>query len=121
MLIATGYLKTKLLYKVSSCSFNLIVVLLIVKYFIMKKVLFALTFVGVLASCQPVKTELEHYESNKATVEKEYPNYHITSFRQYSYVFQVSNPEHVIKVTLDGDAKIIKRDTLKVFTSLAKR
>jgi len=87
----------------------------------MKKVLIALTFVGVLASCQPVKTELEYYESNKATVEKEYANYHITSFRQYSYIFQVSNPEHVIKVTLDSDAKIIKRDTLRVFTSLVKR
>ncbi|KGL63015.1 hypothetical protein [Polaribacter sp. Hel1_85] len=87
----------------------------------MKKVLFYLAFVGVLTSCQPVKTELEHYESNKTTVEKEYPNYHITSFRQFSYVFQVSNPERVIKVTLDSDSNIIKRDTLKVFTSLAKR
>ncbi len=87
----------------------------------MKKVLFALTFVGVLTSCQPVKTELEHYESNKATVEKEYPNYHITSFRQYSYVFQVSNPERVIKVTLNSNAKIIKRDTLKVFNTIAKK
>lgn len=86
----------------------------------MKKVLFVLAFVGVLIGCQPVKTELEHYESNKITVEKEYPNYHITSFRQFSYVFQVSNPERVIKVTLDNSAKIIKRDTLKVFTSLAK-
>jgi hypothetical protein len=86
----------------------------------MKKVLFFLAFVGVLIGCQPVKTELEHYESNKITVEKEYPNYHITSFRQFSYVFQVSNPERVIKVTLDNSAKIIKRDTLKVFTSLAK-
>lgn len=86
----------------------------------MKKVLFSLTFVGVLISCQPVKTELKHYESNKVAVEKEYPNYHITSFRQYSYVFQVSNPERVIQVTLDSSAKIIKRDTLKVFTSLAK-
>jgi hypothetical protein len=87
----------------------------------MKKVLFTLTFLGVLVSCQPVKTELEHYESNKTTVEKEYPNYHITSFRQYSYVFQVSNPERVIKVTLDNEAKIIKRDTLRVFTSIVKR
>ena len=87
----------------------------------MKKVLFALTFVGVLTSCQPVKTELEHYESNKATVENEYPNYPVTAFRQFSYVFQVSNPECVIQVTLDNSAKIIKRDTLKVFTSLAKR
>ncbi|MCL7754407.1 hypothetical protein [Polaribacter sp. Z022] len=88
----------------------------------MKKMLFALTFVGVLlTSCQPVKTELQHYESNKATVEKEYPNYHITSFRQFSYVFQVSNPERVIKVTLGSNAKIIKRDTLKVFSSLATR
>ncbi|MFK8059450.1 MAG: hypothetical protein AB8B78_05095 [Polaribacter sp.] len=87
----------------------------------MRKVLLSLTFVGVLASCQPVKTELEHYKSNKTTVEKEYPNYHITSFRQFSYVFQVSNPERVIKVTLDSDAKIIKRDTLKVFTSVVKR
>ena len=87
----------------------------------MKKVLFALTFVGVLTSCQPIKTELEHYESNKSTVEKEYPNYHITSFRQYSYVFQVSNPEHVIKVTLDNKASIISRDTLKVFTSVVKK
>ena len=48
----------------------------------MKKVLFSLAFVGVLTSCQPVKTELKHYESNKVAVEKEYPNYHITSFRQ---------------------------------------
>jgi hypothetical protein len=87
----------------------------------MKKVLFSLAFVGVLTSCQPVKTELKHYESNKVAVEKEYPNYHITSFRQYSYVFQVSNPERVIQVTLDSSAKIVKRDTLKVFTSLAKR
>lgn len=87
----------------------------------MKKVLFALTFVGVLTSCQPLKTELEHYESNKVTVEKEYPNYHITSFRQYSYVFQVSNPERVIQVTLDNKSNIIKRDTLKVFTSIAIR
>ncbi|MEP2170615.1 MAG: hypothetical protein ABJH82_03285 [Polaribacter sp.] len=88
----------------------------------MKKVLIALSFIGVLlTSCQPVKTELQHYESNKATVEKEYPNYHITSFRQFSYVFQVSNPERVIKVTLDSSAKIVKRDTLKVFSSLATR
>ncbi|WP_299672529.1 hypothetical protein [uncultured Polaribacter sp.] len=87
----------------------------------MKKVLCVLTFVGVLlTSCQPVKTELEHYESNKSVVEKEFPNYHITSFRQYSYVFQVSNPEHVIKVTLHN-AKIIKQDTLKVFTIVTKR
>lgn len=83
--------------------------------------LFALTFVGVLTSCQPVKTELEHYETNKATVEKEYPSYHITSFRQYSYIFQVSNPERVIQITLDKSSKIIKRDTLKVFTTLATR
>jgi len=87
----------------------------------MKKALFALAFVGVLTSCQPVKTELEYYQSNKATVEKEYPNYHITSFRQYSYIFQVSNPEHVIKLTLDSDAKIFKRDTLRVFTTVVKK
>ncbi len=87
----------------------------------MKKALLALTFVGVLlTSCQPVKTELEHYESNKEVVEKEFSNYHITSFRQFSYVFQVSNPKHVIKVTLDNQ-KIIKRDTLKVFTSVVKK
>lgn len=87
----------------------------------MKKVLFTLAFVGVLlTSCQPVKTELEHHDSNKTVVEKEFPNYHITSFRQYSYVFQVSNPEHVIKVTLDN-AKIIKQDTLKVFSLVSKR
>ncbi|WP_439127969.1 hypothetical protein [Polaribacter sp.] len=87
----------------------------------MKKVLFVLAFVGVLlTSCQPVKTELQHYESNKAVVEKEFPNYHITSFRQFSYVFQVSNPEHVIKVTLDN-AKIVKQDTLKVFSTISKR
>ncbi|QNM85992.1 hypothetical protein H9W90_02440 [Polaribacter pectinis] len=87
----------------------------------MKKALLAFTFVGgLLISCQPLKTELEHYESNKETVEKEFPNYHITSFRQYSYVFQVSNPEHVIKVTLDNQ-KIIKRDTLKVFSSIVKK
>lgn len=84
----------------------------------MKKAILAFTFVGVLLiSCQPVKTELEHYESNKEVVEKEFPNYHITSFRQFSYVFQVSNPEHVIKVTLDNQ-KIIKKDTLRVFNSL---
>ncbi|WP_299014357.1 hypothetical protein [uncultured Polaribacter sp.] len=53
-------------------------------------------------------------------VEKEFPNYHIASFRQLSYVFQVSNPEHVIKVTLDN-AKIVKRDTLKVFSTNTKR
>ena len=87
----------------------------------MKKMLFALTFVGVLIGCQPVKTELEHYETNKATVVKAYPNYHITSFRQYSYIFQVSNPERVIQITLDSSSKIIKRDTLKVFTTLATR
>ena len=87
----------------------------------MKKAIFALSFVGVLlTSCQPVKTELEHYESNKEVVEKEFPNYHITSFRQYSYVFQVSNPKHVIKVTLDNQ-KIIKMDTLRVFTSVVKK
>ncbi|TMM31934.1 hypothetical protein FDT66_00240 [Polaribacter aestuariivivens] len=87
----------------------------------MKKVLLTLTFVGLLlTSCQPVKTELEHYESNKAVVEKEFPNYHITSFRQFSYVFQVSNPEHVIKVTLDN-AIIVKQDTLKVFSTISKR
>lgn len=87
----------------------------------MKKVLLTLAFVGVLlTSCQPVKTELEHYDSNKTVVEKEFPNYHITSFRQYSYVFQVSNPEHVIKVTLDN-ARIIKQDTLKVFSLVSKR
>ena len=87
----------------------------------MKKAIFALAFVGVLlTSCQPVKTELEHYESNKEVVEKEFPNYHITSFRQFSYVFQVSNPKHVIKVTLDNQ-KIIKMDTLKVFTSVVKK
>ncbi|QOD60717.1 hypothetical protein H9I45_15465 [Polaribacter haliotis] len=87
----------------------------------MKKVLLTLTFVGsLLMSCQPVKTELEHYESNKTVVEKEFPNYHVTSFRQFSYVFQVSNPEHVIKVTLDN-AKIVKRDTLKVFSKISIR
>ena len=87
----------------------------------MKKVLLTLTFVGLLlTSCQPVKTELEHYESNKAVVEIEFPNYHITSFRQFSYVFQVSNPEHVIKVTLDN-AIIVKQDTLKVFSTISKR
>ena len=58
----------------------------------MKKAFIALAFVGVLASCKPVKTELEYYQSNKSTVEKEYPNYHITSFRQYSYIFHVSSP-----------------------------
>lgn len=87
----------------------------------MKKVFVTLLFLGVtLTSCQPVKTELEHYESNKSVVEKEFPNYHITSFRQFSYVFQVSNPEHVIKVTLDN-AKIVKKDTLKVFSTISKR
>lgn len=87
----------------------------------MKKALLIYAFVGVLlASCQPVKTELEHYESNKATVEKEFPNYHITSFRQYSYVFQVSNPKHIIKVTLNN-SKIVQQDTLKVFTSVVKK
>ncbi|MEE9407596.1 MAG: hypothetical protein V3V28_05925 [Polaribacter sp.] len=87
----------------------------------MKKALLAFTFVGVLlTSCQPVKTELEHYESNKETVKKEFPNYHITSFRQFSYVFHVSNPEHVIKVTLNN-ARIVKQDTLKTFTSVVKK
>ncbi|MDX6746961.1 hypothetical protein SHK09_09170 [Polaribacter sp. PL03] len=87
----------------------------------MKKGLLVLAFIGILlTSCKPVKTELEHYESNRSVVEKEFPNYHITSFRQFSYVFQVSNPEHVIKVTLD-DAKIIKKDTLTVFTKVTKR
>ena len=87
----------------------------------MKKALLALTFLGVfLTSCQPVKTELEHYESNKEVVEKQFPNYHITSFRQFSYVFQVSNPQHVIKVTLNNK-RIVKQDTLKVFTSYAKK
>ncbi|TXD46445.1 hypothetical protein [Polaribacter sp. IC073] len=87
----------------------------------MKKVLFTLVLVGsLLTSCQPLKTELEHYQSNRAVVENEFPNYHITSFRQYSYVFQVSNPEHVIKVTLDN-AKIVKRDTLKVFSLVSKK
>ncbi|QTE22614.1 hypothetical protein [Polaribacter cellanae] len=85
------------------------------------KVLLTLTFVGsILMGCQPVKTELEHYESNKTVVEKEFPNYHITSFRQFSYVFQVSNSKYVIKVTLDN-AKIVKRDTLKVFSKISKR
>lgn len=87
----------------------------------MKKMLVCLAFAGVLfTSCQPVKTELEHYESNKSVVEKEFPNYHITSFRQFSYVFQVSNPEYVIKVTLEN-AKIIKKDTLKVFSVISTR
>jgi len=86
----------------------------------MKKAFLALAFVGVLVSCQSVKKELQYYQSNKTSVEKEYPNYHITSFRQFSYIFQVSNPEHVIKVTLDNNAKIIKRDTLRVFTTVVK-
>ena len=87
----------------------------------MRKALLALTFAGVLlTSCQPVKTELEHYETNIEVVQKEFPNYHITSFRQFSYVFQVSNPEHVIKVTLNNKS-IVKKDTLKVFTSYAKK
>ncbi|QTD37360.1 hypothetical protein JL193_14855 [Polaribacter batillariae] len=87
----------------------------------MKKAFISMAFVGFLfTNCQPVKTELEHYESNKAVVEKEFPNYHITSFRQFSYVFQVSNPEYVIKVTLDN-AKIVKKDTLKVFSKVSKR
>jgi len=87
----------------------------------MKKAFLAIVFVGVLlTSCQPVKTELEHYESNREVVAKEFPQYHITSFRQFSYVFQVSNPEHVIKVTLDNQ-KITKRDTLRIFDSLAKK
>ncbi|WP_298766542.1 hypothetical protein [uncultured Polaribacter sp.] len=87
----------------------------------MRKVCIALAFLGLtLVGCQPVKTELAHYESNKAAVEKEFPNYHITSFRQFSYIFQVSNPEHVIAVTLK-DAKIMKKDTLKVFSQVTKR
>ena len=87
----------------------------------MKKVLLPLAFVGILlSSCQPVKTELEHYESNRAVVEKQFPNYHITAFRQFSYVFQVSNPEHVIKLTLER-AVIIKQDTLKVFGKVSTR
>ena len=86
----------------------------------MNKAIIAYLFIGVLlTSCQTVKTELEQYESNKEVVEKEFPNYHITSFRQFSYVFQVSNPEHVIKVTLDNQITI-KRDTLRVFTSVVK-
>jgi hypothetical protein len=86
----------------------------------MKKTIVAFACIGaLLTSCQPVKTELEQYESNREVVEKEFPKYHITSFRQFSYVFQVSNPEHVIKVTLDNQI-IIKRDTLRVFTSVVK-
>ncbi|GAB7257731.1 hypothetical protein [uncultured Polaribacter sp.] len=87
----------------------------------MKKVFLTTLFASLmLASCQPAKTEIEHYESNKAVVAKEFPNYHITSFRQYSYIFQVSNPEHVIKLTLDN-AVIVKQDTLKVFATVTKR
>ena len=80
----------------------------------MKK-FFIVILLGVLASCVSSKTEMEYYNSNKAIVAKEFPNYHITSFRQYSYIFQVSNPKHVIKVVLDSKANIIKKDTLKVF------
>lgn len=58
---------------------------------------------------------MEHYHANKVSVESEFPNYRITSFRQYSYIFQVSNPEYVIKVVLDNKANIVKKDTLKVF------
>tara|TARA_R110002049_G_scaffold107950_1_gene255839 strand:- start:3348 stop:3608 length:261 start_codon:yes stop_codon:yes gene_type:complete len=86
----------------------------------MKKVLLFLVSLGIFTSCQPAKTELDHYESNKAVVEREFPNYHITSFRQYSYIFQVSNPEHVIKITLDN-AIITKKDTLKVFPTFTRR
>jgi hypothetical protein len=81
----------------------------------MKKTLIIVSLLGFLASCVSSKTELEHYHANKASVESEFPNYHITSFRQYSYIFQVSNPNHVIKVVLDNQANIIKKDTLKVF------
>jgi hypothetical protein len=70
----------------------------------MKKTLIIVSLLGFLASCVSSKT-----------VESEFPNYHITSFRQYSYIFQVSNPNHVIKVVLDNQANIIKKDTLKVF------
>lgn len=82
----------------------------------MKKAFIIITLGGLfLASCVGSKTELEYYHVNKAKVEKEFPNYHITSFRQYSYIFQVSNPKHVIKVVLDSKANIVKKDTLKVF------
>jgi hypothetical protein len=81
----------------------------------MKKA-FIIIALGILfTSCVSSKTELEHYHSNKSAVAEEFPNYHITSFRQYSYIFQVSNPEHVIKVVLDNKANIVKKDTLKVF------
>ena len=81
----------------------------------MKKTLIIITLGIILTSCVSSKTELEYYHANKAVVKSEFPNYHVTSFRQYSYIFQVSNSEHVIKVVLDNKANIVKRDTLKVF------
>lgn len=81
----------------------------------MKKAFFIISLGLLLSSCVSSKTELEYYHANKAKVEKEFPNYHITSFRQYSYIFQVSNPRHVIKVVLDNKTNIVKTDTLKVF------
>lgn len=87
----------------------------------MKKVFTSLVFAGVLlTSCNPVKTELAQFQSNKTIVQKEFPNYHITSFRQFNYIFQITNPEHIIKVTLNN-AKIIKKDTLKVFSVVSSR
>jgi hypothetical protein len=84
----------------------------------MRKVFFILAFVGVLTGCKSVKTEVEQFETNKEIVQKTFPNYHVTSFRQFNYVFQVSNPEYVIKVTLEKQ-KIVKTDTLRVFTKTA--
>jgi hypothetical protein len=77
-----------------------------------------LAFVGTLISCKSVKTEIKDYQSNKEIVQKTFPEFHVTSFRQFSYVFQISNPEYVIKVTL-ANRKIVKKDTLRVFTKTA--
>lgn len=85
----------------------------------MRRALLALLFLGTLSSCNSTKTEIEEFESNKQIVEKEFPNYHVTTFRQYNYVFQISNPEYIIKVTLE-DQKIVKKDTLRSFNSYAK-
>jgi len=85
----------------------------------MKKVLVALVFLGTLISCNSTKTELEQFQSNQEIVAKEFPNYHITTFRTFNYIFHVSNREHLIELTIGKNGEI-KKDTLKTFSSYAK-
>jgi len=86
----------------------------------MKKVILSLVFLGTLVSCNSTKNELEQFETNKQIVEREFSNFHVKTFRQYNYVFQISNPDYIINVTLENN-RIVKKDTVRTFNSYATK